>query len=130
MEKTHRGKMNKERRKKIRWKSSVHALASRENDGTTMTQASGPSALAYVISKCADYYRLAEESEVPNYLGLGPRHFFVAVLSKNETYGESFTRARVHDHLDRQSDVTNRSAVLPGALIKLVSAKHAQNMRY
>lgn len=34
----------------------------------------GPSAFAYVTTKCTDYYR--EESEVPNYLGSSPRHFF------------------------------------------------------
>jgi len=57
------------------------------------------------------------------------RYFFGAVLSKNETCGESFTRARVHGHLDRQSDVTNHPATLLGALIKVVSVRRAQTLK-
>lgn len=51
--------------------------------GRTRWHKHGPSAFAYVTTKCADYYREAEESEVSNYLRSSPRHFFVGiVLSK------------------------------------------------
>lgn len=80
----------------------------------------GTSAFAYVTTKCADYYREVEESEVPNYPRSSPRDTFFssAPFFQNETCGESCLR----DHLDQISEVFKDVTVYQSTLNRLIKA--------